>query len=76
MSEIIQLNSQAKLSEHFKLGEMTRSNSHPEVYNIPSHEATCFYFLYGFFSLKGYQFGNCVAYIDYQFHGCKDSAFS
>ena len=39
MSEIIQLNSQAKLSEHFSLGEMTRSNSHPEVYNIPSHEA-------------------------------------
>jgi hypothetical protein len=39
MSEIVQLNSQAKLSEHFVLGEMTRSNSHPEVYNIPSHEA-------------------------------------
>ena len=33
------MNSQAKLSEHFTLGEMTRSNSHPEVYNIPSHEA-------------------------------------
>ena len=27
------------LSEHFKLGEMTKSSSHPEVYNIPSHEA-------------------------------------
>ena len=39
MSEIIQLNSQAKLSEHFVLGEFTRSNSHPEVYNIPTHEA-------------------------------------
>ena len=39
MSEIVQLNSQANLSEHFKLGEMTKSNSHPEVYNIPSHEA-------------------------------------
>jgi len=33
------LNSQAKLSEHFKLGEMTKSSSHPEVYNIPTHEA-------------------------------------
>jgi hypothetical protein len=39
MSEIVQLNSQANLSEHFKLGEFTKSNSHPEVYNIPSHEA-------------------------------------
>jgi hypothetical protein len=28
-----------KLSEHFTLGEMTKSNSHPEVYNIPNHEA-------------------------------------
>ena len=37
--EIVQLNSNAKLSEHFTLGEMTRSGSHPEVYNIPSHEA-------------------------------------
>ena len=27
------------LSEHFTLGEMTKSSSHPEVYNIPSHEA-------------------------------------
>ena len=39
MSEIVQLNSEAKLSEHFTLGEFTRSSSHPEVYNIPSHEA-------------------------------------
>jgi hypothetical protein len=62
MEQIIQLNSQAKLSEHlaspseaalghsnkldgshlspnFTLGELTKSNSHPEVYNIPSHEA-------------------------------------
>ena len=39
MEQIIQLNSQANLSKHFKLGEMTKSNSHPEVYNIPSHEA-------------------------------------
>ena len=39
MEQIIQLNSQANLSEHFVLGEFTRSNSHPEVYNIPTHEA-------------------------------------
>ena len=39
MEEIVQLNSQAKLSEHFTLGEFTKSGSHPEVYNIPSHEA-------------------------------------
>ena len=39
MEPIIQLNSNAKLSEHFTLGEFTKSNSHPEVYNIPSHEA-------------------------------------
>ena len=39
MEQIIQLNSNAKLSEHFTLGEFTRSGSHPEVYNIPSHEA-------------------------------------
>ena len=39
MGDIIQLNSQAKLSEHFTLGEFTKSGSHPEVYNIPSHEA-------------------------------------
>ena len=37
--EIVQLNANAKLSEHFTLGELTRSNSHPEIYNIPSHEA-------------------------------------
>ena len=39
MEQIVQLNSNTNLSEHFKLGEMTKSNSHPEVYNIPSHEA-------------------------------------
>ena len=39
MEQIIQLNSKAKLSEHFSLGELTKSSSHPEVYNIPSHEA-------------------------------------
>ena len=39
MEQIVQLNSNAKLSEHFSLGEFTKSNSHPEVYNIPSHEA-------------------------------------
>ena len=39
MEQIVQLNSQANLSEHFVLGEVTRSNSHPEVYNIPTHEA-------------------------------------
>ena len=38
MEKIIQLNSNAKLSEHFELGEFTRSK-YPEVYNIPSHEA-------------------------------------
>ena len=39
METVIQLNSGAKLSPHFTLGEMTKSSSHPEVYNIPSHEA-------------------------------------
>jgi len=39
METIVQLNSNAKLSEHFTLGEFTKSSSHPEVYNIPSHEA-------------------------------------
>ena len=39
METIVQLNSNAKLSEHFTLGELTKSGSHPEVYNIPSHEA-------------------------------------
>ena len=37
MEEIIQLNSGAKLSPHFTLGELTKT-SH-KVYNIPSHEA-------------------------------------
>ncbi len=32
------MNSSAKLSPNFKLGEFTRSK-YPEVYNIPSHEA-------------------------------------
>ena len=39
MEAVVQLNSEAKLSEHFSLGELTKSSSHPEVYNIPSHEA-------------------------------------
>ena len=39
MEQIVQLNSNAKLSEHFSLGEFTKSNSHPEVYNVPRHEA-------------------------------------
>ena len=39
MEQIVQLNANAKLSEHFTLGEFTKSNSHPEIYNIPSHEA-------------------------------------
>ena len=39
MEQIVQLNSKMKLSEHFTLGELTKSGSHPEVYNIPSHEA-------------------------------------
>jgi len=39
MEQVLQLNSEAKLSDHFTLGEMTKSSSHPEVYNIPSHEA-------------------------------------
>ena len=33
----VEINKQAKLSEHFSLGELTRSKSHPEVYNVPSH---------------------------------------
>jgi len=36
--EIVQLNANAKLSEQFSLGEFTKSSSHPEVYNIPSHD--------------------------------------
>ena len=38
MEPVVQLNSKANLSEHFVLGEFTRSK-YPEVYNIPSHEA-------------------------------------
>ena len=38
MEQIVQLNSKANLSQHFMLGEFTRSK-YPEVYNIPSHEA-------------------------------------
>ena len=38
METPIQLNPDARLSEHFTLGEFTRS-SHPEIYNIPSHQA-------------------------------------
>ena len=38
MEPIVQLNSKANISEHFLLGEFTRSK-YPEVYNIPSHEA-------------------------------------
>ena len=32
----VEVNKEAKLSPHFSLGELTRSKSHPEVYNIPS----------------------------------------
>ena len=35
---MIEMNSNMQLSEHFKLGEFTKSN-HPEVYNIPNHVA-------------------------------------
>ena len=38
LSNLSELNC-VRLSPHFTLGEMTKSNSHPEVYNIPSHEA-------------------------------------
>ena len=38
METKVQLNSKANLSEHYVLGEFTRSK-YPEVYNIPSHEA-------------------------------------
>ena len=38
MEPIVQLNSKANLSQHFTLGEFTRSK-YPEVYNIPSHVA-------------------------------------
>jgi len=33
----VEMNKEAKLSAHFTLGELTRSKSHPEIYNIPSH---------------------------------------
>ena len=36
MNPKVEMNKQAKLSEHFSLGELTRSKSHPEIYNIPS----------------------------------------
>lgn len=39
MEPIVQLNSNAKLSEHFLLGEFTKSGSHPNIYNVPTHEA-------------------------------------
>ena len=39
MEQIIQLNSGAKLSPHFTLGELTKSSSHPDIYNVPTHEA-------------------------------------
>ena len=38
MEQVVQLNSQARLSQHFTLGEFIRSK-YPEVYNIPSHVA-------------------------------------
>ena len=38
METVIQLNSEARLSPHFTLGELTKT-SHKGVYNIPSHEA-------------------------------------
>ena len=38
METVIQLNSEAKLSEHFTLGELTVTNQ-KGIYNIPSHEA-------------------------------------
>ena len=37
MEAIVQLNSKANLSEHFVLGEFTRSK-YPEVYNSPMCE--------------------------------------
>ncbi|WP_254795065.1 D-Ala-D-Ala carboxypeptidase family metallohydrolase [Xylanibacter ruminicola] len=33
------MNSGAKLSPHFTLGELPKSSSHPEIYNVPTHEA-------------------------------------
>ena len=32
----VEVKKEAKLSPHFSLGELTRSKSHPEIYNIPS----------------------------------------
>ena len=37
MTEVC-INKQARLSEHFSLGELTKSR-HTEIYNIPSHVA-------------------------------------
>ena len=34
----VEMNQEAKLSPHFTLGELTRSKSHPEIYNIPSRQ--------------------------------------
>ena len=34
----VEVNKEAKLSPHFSLGELTRSKSHPEIYNIPSRQ--------------------------------------
>ena len=36
--EKVEINKTMHLSEHFKLGEVTKSR-HSEVYNIPSHVA-------------------------------------
>ena len=36
---MVEINGKMKLSEHFSLGELCKSKSHPEVYNIPSHVA-------------------------------------
>ena len=36
--EQVSINGKMKLSQHFTLGELTKSN-HTEVYNIPSHQA-------------------------------------
>ena len=36
--EIVSINKSIRLSEHFSLGEVTKS-SHTEIYNIPSHVA-------------------------------------
>ena len=34
----VEVYKEAKLSPHFSLGELTRSKSHPEIYNIPSRQ--------------------------------------